>query len=269
MRRVWHRIYSDFLMRPRLTEYRALLEAALNQGYEVHSVLSFWQESRRGLDPSRRYLINRHDVDTDVNTALQMHWIEQDLGVKASYYFRLSTLCVQAMQDIERSGSEASYHFEEIATICKQKGLGTRQEVEQHMPEIRALFRTNFTYVRTRTGLPMLTVASHGDFVNRHLQVANHELLDDGLRQELGIVVEAYDEALTSLFTERFTDTLYPRFWRTYSPLVAIERGDPVIHILTHPRHWQSAPLVNLADDLRRLREGVTYQVRAAMRKGA
>lgn len=269
MRRVWHRIYSDFLMPPRLAEYRSLLEAALNRGYEVHSVLSFWQASRGGLDPGRRYLINRHDVDTDVGTALQMHRIEQDLGVRASYCFRLRTLNVPFMREIERAGSEASYHFEEIATVSKQKGLCTRQQVEQHMPEIRALFRSNFTYVRALTGLPMLTVASHGDFVNRRLRIANHELLNDDLRRELGIVVEAYDESLTSLFTERFTDTLYPRFWRTYSPLVAIERGDAVIQILTRPRHWRSAPLVNLADNLRRLTEGVTYEVRAVMRKGA
>lgn len=269
MRRVWHRIYSDFLMRPRLAEYRAMLEAALQQGYEVHSVLSFWQASRGGLEPGRRYLINRHDVDTDVQTAFQMHRIEQDLGVRASYYFRLCTLHVPYMQEIERSGSEASYHFEEIATVCKQKGLCTRQQVEQHLPEIRAVFRANFTSVRAQTGLPMLTVASHGDFVNRRLQMANNELLTDELRRELGIGLEAYDEALTSLFTVRFTDTLYPKFWRTYSPLVAIQRGDPVIQILTHPRHWKSSPMVNLADNLRRLHEGVTYEVRAAVSKGA
>lgn len=265
MRRVWHRIYSDFLMRTRLDEYRTLLTAALEEDYEVHSVISFWRKSRLGLDSTRKYLILRHDVDTDVDTAFQMHRIEQEIGVPATFYYRLCTLNVPHMQAIEKSGSEASYHFEEIATVCKRKGLGTRAQVERHLPEIRAEFRANLTFLRAQTGLPMVSVASHGDFVNRHLKIANLELMNDELRRGLGIEVEAYDAALMSLFTERFTDTHYPKFWRTYSPLVAIRRGDHVVHILTHPRHWQTAPLENLVDDIRRAAEGISYRFKTAV----
>lgn len=268
MRRVWHRIYSNFLMRTRLDEYRDLITAALAEGYEFHSVISFWRRSRAGLDSSRKYLILRHDVDTDAETAYQMHRIEREYGVPATYYYRLCTLHVPHMQAIEASGSEASYHYEEIATVCKEKGLGCREEIEQHMPEIRARFRANLISLRAQTGLSMVSVASHGDFVNRHLQIPNLELINGELRRDLGIEVEAYDAPLMRLVTNRFTDTHYPRFWRTYSPLVAIRRGDPVVHILTHPRNWQTAPLENLIVDVRRAAEGVSYRVKMAVGRG-
>mgnify|MGYP006145381963 CR=1 FL=1 len=67
-------------------------------------------------------LVHRHDIDTDLPTARRMFALEQKHGVRASYYFRLSTLDFGLMRDIERYGSEASYHYEEIATYANAVG---------------------------------------------------------------------------------------------------------------------------------------------------
>jgi len=80
------RVYSDFLMRSRLGLYRELLETALGAGYEVVSIEALWRRIvGPGLDPARRYLALRHDIDTDSRTAAAMWAIDRELGVKSSY----------------------------------------------------------------------------------------------------------------------------------------------------------------------------------------
>lgn len=65
---VFNRFYSDYLMPDRLSEMSALYQRALDNGYEIHSVISFWDEINKGLDGNKKYLVSRHDIDTDLKT---------------------------------------------------------------------------------------------------------------------------------------------------------------------------------------------------------
>lgn len=263
IKQVFYRVYSDYFMPSRLSEYEVLLKEALCQGYEVHSIISFWDLiETKGLKDKQKYLILRHDIDTDVETAKAMWMIEQHLGVKASYYFRLTTLNVPLMQLIHGSGSEASYHFEEIATFCKQNGLKNNEEVFKSITHIRDKFRTNYLLVKEKTSLPLKTVAAHGDFVNRKMGLPNEEILkDENLRGELGIELEVYDEAVMKYITSRCSDTHAPAYWKPYDPLCFLQRNEPIVYILTHPRHWRKNVMENTLDNIRRLWEGVYYQL--------
>ena len=256
-----HRVYADFLMPSRLDDYERLLGAFVEAGYAVTSVEAF---ARRRLDAGQatpeRTLILRHDVDTDPGTARAMWQVEHRLGVAGSYYFRLSTMDADLVAAIAGSGGSASYHYEEIATVAKRRRLRTRAEVEPILPEAQAEFRENLVRLRALTGQPMDVVASHGDFVNRRLGVPNwHLLIDPAFRAACGIVAEVYDQALMAPVTSRHSDTLSPRFWVPADPRTALSRREPVVYLLVHPRHWRTAPLVNLRDDLRRVAEGVAY----------
>jgi len=188
IRKIWDRVYSDFFMRSRLDEYKQLLKIAIDAGYEVYSIKSFWDNVRLRLDPAKKYLILRHDIDTDVQTAKIFYTIELEFGVVGSYYFRLSTIDVDFMKKIEETGGEASYHFEELATVAKEKRLKTKIDVYKHIEEIHNRFTENLTNLRAITGLPMTIVASHGDFINRYLGMANHELLTENLGSSLNRV---------------------------------------------------------------------------------
>ena len=112
VKKLWYRFYSDFLMPSRLHEYALLIEKSIDSGYEVHSVESFWDEIKKNFAKTQKYLILRHDIDTDIKTANAIFNIEKSLGVKGSYYFRLNTLDIELMQRINEYGSEASYHYE-------------------------------------------------------------------------------------------------------------------------------------------------------------
>src|SRR4051812_3916975 len=107
-------------MPSRLGEYRAFLEAALRAGYQIRTVEWIWARIVGGtLEPDGHYLMLRHDIDTDPATVAAMWEIERDLGISGSFFFRLSTLDPRIMDAIASSGSEVSYHYEELATIAK------------------------------------------------------------------------------------------------------------------------------------------------------
>jgi hypothetical protein len=189
-----------------------------------------------------------------------MWQIERDLGIAGSWFFRLSTLDAALMAGIASVGDEVGYHYEELATIAKERRLRTREEALAALPEARDRFRANLEGLRAATGLPLRIAASHGDFVNRRLGVPNWTLLADrSFRVEVGIDLEGYDDDLLARMPLRSTDTAPPRRWREEDPLVAIERGEPVVYVLMHPRHWRVARLENARDDIRRVWEGATY----------
>ena len=260
--RLADRLYADFLMPSRLDAYAGLLEAALEQGYEVHAVGSFWRLGELpGADPARRILVLRHDVDTDPATAGTLWQIDRQLGVRSSYFFRLGTFDPDLAGRVGSAGGEASYHYEELATIIKRRRIRTRNAALATLPEAQADFARNLERLRAATGLPMRVVASHGDFVNRRLAVANWEVLaDPPFRARVGVELETYDDALLARLPRRFTDALHPRYWDPSDPLIAIRAGEPVVSVLVHPRHWRRNSVGNLRDDLRRLGEEMRFR---------
>jgi hypothetical protein len=260
---VWNRVYADFLMPSRLAEYRGLLEAALAAGYHVESIEQFWRRIGAGtIDPNVRYFILRHDVDTDPRTAADMWRIERSLGICGSYYFRLSTFDPRVMNAIAADGGEASYHYEELATVAKRHRLRSRDEVISNLPRARELFTHNLTRMRDVTGLPMRIVASHGDFVNRRLGIDNWEMLvDAAFRREVGVELETYDDAFMRHVTARHADRFHPVYWVPNSPSESIRAGQPVVYVLVHPREWRTAAFVNAGDDVRRVIDGLRLAV--------
>jgi hypothetical protein len=261
---IWQRVFSDFLMPSRLDQFREFLVTAQAAGYRTVSVTHFWDLIQAGpLESDHQpILILRHDVDTDPTTARAMWEIERSVGAEGSYYFRLSTVDLDLMRSIGESGSEASYHFEELAAVIKRRRLRDRDAIMAAVPEARERFRRNLSRLRRATGLPMRSVASHGDFVNRKARLPNWLILiDRQFRAEVGVEFETYDDDFMSRVSSRHTDAGPPVYWTPESPAEAIARRDPVIYTLTHPRQWQVDPAGNLRDDLRRVGEGMVYAV--------
>jgi len=146
-----NRIYNDYLMPSRLNEYETVLQKLNQEGYKHIT----FREYKKLLDTNNldgRYFINRHDIDTDVSTAKEFFKIEKKYNAKASYYFRLSTLDFKFMKEIEDYGSEASYHFEEIAQFCKDNHIKSRDEVINRLDDIKKIFIENFKIIKNGGG---------------------------------------------------------------------------------------------------------------------
>ena len=226
LRTIRDRIYGDFLMPSRLPVYEALLSEALGAGYTILPVERYWRlATSGGVLPGERYLVLRHDVDTDAATAGLMWRLERDLGVSGSYYFRLSTLDIGLMQAMGAAGTEASYHYEELATVARSRRPRSTAAAEALVPEAQELFARNLAHLRSVTGLGMRVVASHGDFLNRRLDLNNAVILDDPLvRHDLGIDLETYDATFLNTVTSYHRDLIYPGTWMHGDPFEARHR---------------------------------------------
>ena len=260
MKKMAHRLFNDFLMPSRLDELERVLIAALSEGYQALSIAGFLSVAREGrLDSRCRYLILRHDIDTDVATARSFWELERRYGICATFFFRLLTADTALMNDIHKGGGEVGYHFEEIATLAKRKGLKATSNLDTLRKEAGELFCINLAGLRNKSGLPLRGIAAHGDFVNRRLGIVNFELLTPEIRQLMNIDYEAYDAELTDRLSSRFADLMYPNLWSPLSPLASINRGDSVIKLLLHPRQWCSNPVENIKDNVSRMYEGFRY----------
>lgn len=258
-----HRLYADFLMPERLQIYAGLLGTARANGYVPVTMSQFLDQIRRGITASQRLLVMRHDIDTDPEIVPSLLAIEQQFDVRATYYFRVTTALRTSIDAVVANGSEASYHFEEVATVAKLHGLRDPLALRARWPEIEALFHQNTTRFAAAFGVTPRIVASHGDFVNRALGITNAEILQNAdLRADLGIEAEVYDAAFSGAIAARFSDRPYPQWWAGGDPLASLKAGQPVVYILLHPRHWRSRPFSNVMDDGQRAFEGTLFKAR-------
>lgn len=259
MKSLFRRIYSDYGMPSRLAKHESLIRAGQHAGFVQTSVRDFFDVVQAGNVAASRCIVHRHDIDTDLRTTRKMFELEKKLGIKASYYFRLSTLDIGLMREIEDYGSEAGYHYEELAAFSKLHKLKDPAVVRSRLPEIRELFRENFFRVEQQLGRKIRTVASHGDFANRRLKLNNAEILaDEQLRKDCGIECEAYDAALLDHIDLYITDRPPPQYYCPRSPFDVIGNHDRIC-LVTHPRQVETNWKENTKANLFRFYEAVTW----------
>lgn len=246
------RLYEDFFRPTQYDGYERVLRAAKEAGYEFHTVHSF--EKATGGD---KVLILRRDVDTkDMRCMRALLALEKKYGALSSNYFRWNTMDVAVMNEIAEAGGEASYHYEEIATYCYKHRIRSKEEMLKHIEEIRDLFIEQFAKFKKVTGQPCLTIASHGDYVNSKFHYQNKELIDERIRLACGIEREAYDPEHMDRITCRIADQVERENF-VPKAIAAIDRGEPVIELLTHPRQWNSPVWVNLKEEINRVCKGL------------
>jgi len=256
---IYNRIYNDFLMPSRLKEYEKIIKKSIESGYEHITFKDYYKKLVNNQLDNKRYFLNRHDIDTDLRTAKKFFEIEKKYGVKATYYFRLSTLDFKFMKEINSYGSEVGYHFEEIAQYCKDNHIKSATEAMLNIDKIKEIFIKNIQNLEKNLGFKIETVASHGDFVNRKLGIINNEITNDKeLRKKVGILIESYDKKLMDSFDIYISDKQYPIFYTPINIFDAIGKYN-IICMLTHPRQWEVNVFVNISDNLKRIWEGIKW----------
>ena len=259
MKTLFNRIYSDYAMPSQLAAHERFIAAAREAGYAQTSVRQFFDAQRGSPQRDAHTVVHRHDIDTDVRTARKLFELEKRQRITSSFYFRLSTLDLRLMKEIEDYGSEASYHYEELATFAKRHRIKDAAEIRRRLPEIRDHFEANFRRIEQRLGRKMTTVASHGDFANRALKVNNTEILHDAaLRKDCGIECETYDAALLGNIDIYISDRPHPKYFHPHAPGEALGRHRRIC-LLTHPRQCETNWGANTRDNLVRLYEGLTW----------
>lgn len=124
--------------------FKKLLEEFITKGYALITVA-------KSVDTNhQKYLILRHDVDRYPKNALKMAQLEHELGMEATYYFRIipSVYYEDIIKQIQDLGHEVSYHYEDLSIM---KG---------HFE--KAIKHFEFQLNRFRKYAPVKTICRHG-----------------------------------------------------------------------------------------------------------
>lgn len=129
-----------------LHTYQRLLLTFRQAGYVL---LSFEEYLTSSVLPER-FVILRHDIDKRAAQALKMATLEHEMGVHASYYFRVSSDTNQphVICQIADWGFEIGYHYEDMAHCT-----GNVQQAYEHFKHWLAYFRQFY---------PVRTICMHG-----------------------------------------------------------------------------------------------------------
>lgn len=218
---------------------------------------------RQGLGSRKelpeRYVILRHDVDKRPWFAVQMAELEAQLGVKASYYFRIGKGSnePECIKRIAQLGHEIGYHYEDMS-LCH----GDHEKAYEHFKNSLEYFRQFY---------PVRTCCMHGAPLSKY----DSRALWDPFTDKQGELHKAYDYRDLQLIGEPYYDVDFSKvlyltdtgrcwdgywyslrdrvpehqkrwikngwsFHRTPEIIIAIEdhRMPPGIMFTTHPQRW-------------------------------
>jgi len=164
---------SDFS----LSIYRQLLESIRYAGYDFYTFEDWCDGKAQG-----RYVILRHDVDLRAAHSLATAEIESELGIRASYYFRVVPQSNQPsiIKAIVALNHEIGYHYEDMTIF--------NGELDKSM----AHFIKQLDYFRQF--YPVRTISMHGSPASKW---DNRDLWKTNNYRDYGIIGEPYLDLLT------------------------------------------------------------------------
>jgi hypothetical protein len=123
-----------------LTVYKELLETLKDADYTFYRFVDYLTADQ----PSEPFVILRHDVDRRPGNALKTAKIEKDLGIKASYYFRIvkESFHPRLIKEIAAIGHEIGYHYEDI-TLARGDPEKAMENFKKNLEQFRTLAPIN------------------------------------------------------------------------------------------------------------------------------
>ena len=103
----------DFTLR----KYRELLIGLQKRGYKFLTFEQYCEQKMLQSTSETMWIVLRHDVDLRAKNSLATAQVEHDLGIVASYYFRVVPESNQPeiIRAIAALGHEIGYHYEDMA----------------------------------------------------------------------------------------------------------------------------------------------------------
>lgn len=154
-----------------LSIYTKLLESLKKSGYSAQTFQEFLQK------PLPKAVILRHDVDKMPKNSLTFARVESEMGLQASYYFRIvpESFQPEIIKEIAALGHEIGYHYVDM-DIC-------RGDIDQ----AHSSFAKNLA--RLRELAPVNTICMHGSPLSKH---DNRDLWTKHDYRQHGIIGEPY-----------------------------------------------------------------------------
>lgn len=134
------------------SKYDELCKTVAESGYTAIPLAGYLQSVAANQQTS--CIILRHDIDRAPQRALDIALIENKYGLRATYYFRTSTLSGKIVDQIAACGHEIGFHYE---TLDKCKG---------NVEDAIDLFKRELAQFRQK--YEVQTVCAHGNPLTRY-----------------------------------------------------------------------------------------------------
>lgn len=213
--------------------YTLLLQTLQQHDYKLLSVAQYMRRK-----PVDKCVILRHDIDARPQQALRLAYIEKQMKVKATYYFRYDPRPenMKVLQTIISMGHEIGYHYSDYADV-KGDFLVARRQFIKHLLFLRCFY-------------PIKTMSMHGSPRSRYDNLS----LWYQMEYPLGLTCEPYRD-FDFRYIIYLTDTgrcwdgitiwdrvkqRRPHYHTTMDILRAIKDGTFPEQVLlnTHPQRW-------------------------------
>ncbi len=216
----------DFTLR----KYKDLLISLQKNGYKFITFEQYCEHKfvldglMDSLPNNPKWIILRHDVDLRAENSLATAQIEHELGIHASYYFRVvpESNKPEIIRSIVALEHEIGYHYEDMAI-----SNGDTEKAYAHFQKQLQYFRSYY---------PVRTICMHGAPTS---QWDSKDLWKKYNYRDLGIIGEPYFDVD---FSEVFYLTDTGRCWDGYK--VSVRDKIPV-----YQDKWVAAGLVYHATD--------------------
>ena len=218
--------------------YKILLTSFNDADYFFYTFEEFL--TKKNLN--QNYIILCHDVDKKPQNSLKTAIIENKIGIKASYYFRIKNCSYseEVIEKIAELGHEIGYHYENLATV---KG-----DYKKALEDFKINLNKICNYY------PVKTICMHGSPLSKY---DNKLLWEKFNYHDFGIIGEPYfDIDFNKVFyltdtgrrwdgdkaniRDKVDSTFKQKFKSTFEIINALQRNKlpDKIMITTHPQRW-------------------------------
>lgn len=137
-----------------LKTYHLLLSALKEKGYQFQTFRDFLK------DPTSRCVILRHDVDARKMNSLTTAQLENELGIRGTYYFRIvpDSFDEEVIREVAGLGHEVGYHYEDVSSTALRQKISVDES--RLVKEALSSFTENLE--KLRRIVPVKTVCMHG-----------------------------------------------------------------------------------------------------------
>ena len=158
-----------------LQRYELLCRSILDCNYHVFKVRDYLINQKNVTHEP--IIVLRHDVDRKPFHALRMAQVEDGLGIKATYYFRVKSPSFQpeVIKKIAHLGHEIGYHYENLSDMHGNMESAIK-DFEKKLKKIREL-------------VPISTICMHGSPLSRW---NNRDLWEKYDYKDFGLIGEPY-----------------------------------------------------------------------------
>jgi len=221
---------------------------------------SFCQHCK--FNNSSAKVIMRHDVDRNPQNSAKIALIENSLGIKGTYFFRIvpESNDLNIMTEIAKLGHEIGYHYEDVDLVLSNNKELRKMDLEQKIDAAFESFCKNLE--QFRKNFDIRTICMHG---SPHAKYDNRIIWQRYNYRDLGIIGEPYFDLNYNEFAY-LTDT--GRRWNgdkfslrdkvnskykfnfksTQDIIDGINRLPDKVMFTIHPERWHDNPVLWLKE---------------------